>query len=86
MITVQTNQGRQEIKPNGATLLDMLENEQIPVVAQCRQGFCGACRTRVTKGEVEYIADPLGFTRQGEVLACVCRPKSNLEIDVRIVA
>ena len=86
MISVQTNQGTTEIHAGAGSLLDMLEKANVPVTAQCRRGFCGACRTRVTKGEVEYSADPLGFTRKGEVLACICRPKSNLEIDVRTVS
>jgi ferredoxin len=86
MISVHTDHGTTAIQPSSGSLLDMLEKANVPVVAQCRRGFCGACRTRVTKGEVEYSTDPLGFTRKGEVLACICRPKSNLEIDVRTVS
>ncbi len=85
MITIQTTQGLQETLATTGTLLDMLERANVPIESQCRKGFCGACRVRVTKGDVEYIAEPLGFTRTGEVLACVCRPKSHLEIDVRNV-
>lgn len=85
MISVQTNDGT-AINDCGGTLLEMLEKAGLSVESQCRKGFCGACRTKVTKGEVEYSSEPLGFTRKGEVLACICRPKSNLEIDVRLVS
>ncbi len=85
MILIQTNDGT-AITNSGGTLLETLEIAGLPVESQCRKGFCGACRTKVTKGEVEYSSEPLGFTRKGEVLACICRPKTNLEIDVRLVS
>lgn len=85
MISIQTNDGT-AITNSGGTLLETLEKAGLPVESQCRKGFCGACRTKVTKGEVEYSSEPLGFTRKGEVLACICRPKTNLEIDVRLVS
>lgn len=86
MISVQTNTGSKTVQPGAGTLLEQLERANVPVESQCRRGYCGACRTRVTKGEVEYSSEPLGFTRKGEVLACICRPKSSLEIDVRTVS
>ena len=51
MISVQTNDGT-AINDCGGTLLEMLEKAGLPVESQCRKGFCGACRTKVTKGEV----------------------------------
>lgn len=86
MISVHTDHGTTAIPTGTGSLLDMLEKANVQVASHCRSGYCGACRTRVTKGEVEYSTDPLGFTRKGEVLACICRPKSNLEIDVRTVS
>lgn len=72
--------------PTHGTLLESLEKAGIQIESNCRQGFCGLCRTKLTKGEVEYIAQPLGFTRNGEVLACCCKPKDNLDIEITLIA
>lgn len=81
MITVHN----QTIPTNG-TLLESLEKAGIPIESHCRKGYCGACRTTLTKGEVEYINEPLGFIRKGEVLACCCKPLSDLHIEVKLIA
>lgn len=72
--------------PASGTLLESLEKAGIQIESNCRQGFCGLCRTKLMKGEVEYIAEPVGFTRNGEVLACCCKPKNNLDIEITIIA
>ncbi|MAA92991.1 MAG: hypothetical protein CML21_00505 [Rheinheimera sp.] len=70
--------------PAVGTLLESLEKAGIPIENHCRNGFCGACRTKLTKGEVEYITEPMGFTRKGEVLACCCKPRFNNDIEIQL--
>lgn len=47
----------------------------------CRNGFCGACRTRLICGKVTYLNEPLAYVRTGEILPCVCIAAEDLEID-----
>ncbi len=63
------------------TLLDALEANQVSVHAECRSGYCGACRTRAITGDVNYPQAPLAFIRSGEILPCCCQPISDLTID-----
>ncbi len=62
------------------TLLESLESQQIDVQYHCREGFCGACRTTLLEGEVEYTTDPLAFIDDDEILPCCCKPTSHLKI------
>lgn len=85
MITVNTKSGTTVITTSGS-LLESLERADIKVNSQCRKGFCGACRVNLTKGEVEYFTEPLGFIRNNEVLPCCCKPKPNSNIELEINA
>lgn len=62
--------------PSENTILHSLRKTGIPVHTECESGICGACRTRIIEGEVEYIFDPLAFIGYDEVLPCVCKPTS----------
>jgi len=63
------------------SLLDVLEAHQVDVHYHCRNGFCGACRTRLNSGTVEYINEPLAYVRAGDILPCCCIPTSDLDIE-----
>jgi len=80
MLTVKTASGQRNIEVSG-TVLQSLEEAKVHHVSHCRSGFCGACRCKA-KGSVKYIADPIGFTRPGEILPCIAIPESDLEIEV----
>jgi CDP-4-dehydro-6-deoxyglucose reductase len=72
-------------------LLCALEREfwdprQRPVRVGCRQGGCGACRIKVTRGT--YVTDKMSRDhvtedeeKQGFALACRVYPQSDLEIE-----
>ncbi|WP_017445237.1 class I ribonucleotide reductase maintenance protein YfaE [Gayadomonas joobiniege] len=62
------------------TLLEYLESRQYQVHYHCRDGYCGACRTELISGQVEYPKEPLAFVRRGEILPCCCRPTADLTI------
>lgn len=62
------------------TLLENLEAHKIEVHFHCREGFCGACRTKLIEGQVEYITDPLAYIDDDEILPCCCKAKSDLKI------
>lgn len=63
------------------TLLEALEQAGLETRYHCRSGFCGACRTTLIKGEVKYINDPLAYMRPNEILPCVCKAATDLEIE-----
>ncbi len=68
--------------PTDKTLLSALESADVHIHYHCREGFCGACRTTLIEGEVEYTTDPLAFIDDDEILPCCCVAKSPLKIKV----
>nr|WP_233267477.1 class I ribonucleotide reductase maintenance protein YfaE [Paraglaciecola sp. L3A3] len=64
------------------SLLESIEANQIEVHFHCREGYCGACRTKLLQGEVEYKTDPLAFIDDDEILPCCCYPTSDIKIEL----
>ena len=69
-------------KTSDVVLLDVLEAKGIPTNVHCRDGYCGCCRTKLVSGVVEYIADKIGYTREGEILPCICKAKTDLVLEI----
>ncbi|WP_434926115.1 class I ribonucleotide reductase maintenance protein YfaE [Shewanella sp. HL-SH2] len=65
-----------------ATLLEALEDQKVKVFSECRNGFCGACKTKVISGEVTYTKQPLAELEQDECLPCCCIPKTDLNLSL----
>jgi ferredoxin len=65
---------------NDDSLLSHLEQQNIDVHYHCREGYCGACRTKLISGDVEYTTDPLAFIDDDEILPCCCKPTSDIQI------
>ncbi len=42
--------------PVGMTLLTAMEENSVPVLAACRAGVCGSCKTRIVKGDYEVTS------------------------------
>lgn len=69
--------------PSHRNLLECLEDSAVEVHYHCRDGYCGACRVTLLKGQVNYPqGEPLAYVAPNEVLACCCKPTSNIAIDV----
>ncbi|WP_108651956.1 hybrid-cluster NAD(P)-dependent oxidoreductase [Dongshaea marina] len=68
----------------GETLLLQAEQAGVEIDSGCRSGVCGICRIKLLHGEVHTMrtgpltADELN---QGQVLACSCKPLSDLVIE-----
>jgi ferredoxin len=62
------------------TLLEALEYKKVKVFSECRNGFCGACKTQIISGEVTYIKEPLAELKANECLPCCCIPQSDLNL------
>ena len=57
----------------------------------CKSGHCSSCRARLVSGEIHYPhGRPLGLTApeaaSGQVLLCQARPRSDLVVEVRLIA
>ena len=68
---------------HAGTLLESLEAQQIYVPYQCRDGYCGSCRTRLVAGEVAYLQEPMAWINDDEILPCCCVPKTDLELELK---
>lgn len=66
----------------GETVLETLQRNGIDTEFNCKEGFCGVCRTKLLKGCVEYNLDPLAFIDDDEILSCCTLPKGNIEIKI----
>lgn len=64
------------------TLLQALEAKNVKVFSECRNGFCGACKTKVLCGKVSYLTEPLAELASDECLPCCCVPASDLDLDL----
>lgn len=69
--------------PVGMSLLAAMELNKLPVVAACRAGVCGSCKTQVITGDYTQSSQ-MTLTaeeiEQGYVLACSCQLRGNIEI------
>ncbi|WP_423139902.1 NADH oxidoreductase [Providencia alcalifaciens] len=69
--------------PVGTSLLSALEQNKQPVIAACRAGVCGSCKTKVLSGNyttssmMTLTADEIA---NGYVLACSCQLQGDTEI------
>jgi len=81
-ITLRTSGMQLECDDEHPSLLAALESHRVCVEYQCREGYCGSCRTRLLMGVVRYSATPLAFVNQGEILPCCCKADGDIEIEL----
>lgn len=62
------------------TVLEALERAGVEASYNCREGFCGVCRTKLISGTVTYKVDPLAFIDDDEILSCCTQAKSDIHI------
>lgn len=82
VVILRSSGSRLECAKDHPNLLATLEANNLCVEFQCREGYCGSCRMRLLKGEVDYAETPLAFVQQGEILPCCCRAKGEIEIEL----
>lgn len=64
-------------------LLESLEAQDIHIPYQCREGYCGGCRTDLIDGEVAYLQEPMAWINEGEILPCCCVPKTAIKLKLK---
>lgn len=81
--SVEIKLGEQSIAHEaGETILETLERGNLEPQFNCREGYCGVCRTTLLTGSVEYILDPLAFIDDDEILTCCTIPTSSIDIKI----
>lgn len=69
--------------PVGTSLLFALEQHKVPVMAACRAGVCGSCKTQILQGEYT-TSSTMTLTpeeiAQGYVLACSCQLQGDVQL------
>ncbi len=70
----------QPLKYQGqSSLLAALHEQGIELSADCWGGHCGSCRAHC-QGDVEWRIQPSAPLAEGEILACCCIPRSELNL------
>lgn len=72
--------------PQGALLLDVLDQGKVPLIAACRSGICGSCKCRVNKGHVVSSSHATLTSQeieQGFVLACSSTITEDIEVSLK---
>lgn len=65
------------------SILEVLENNNIPLHYQCRSGYCGSCRVILKKGTIKYYKSPLALCIfPGEILTCCCYPTDHIILQI----
>lgn len=66
---------------SGATLLEAMEKNAFDIVAACRSGVCGCCKTQIVSGDYQTSSHQTLTDEEvaaGFVLACSCKPVSDI--------
>ena len=64
------------------SILSELEDNNILINYNCRQGHCGSCILQLLEGDVIH-QECLVPLSAGEILACQAKPASDIKITVR---
>lgn len=62
------------------TLLEALEQKKVKIFSECRSGYCGQCKTKLTSGKVRYVREPLVSLEVDECLPCCCTPDGDIDL------
>ncbi len=64
------------------SLLDALEQNKIKIHSECKDGYCGSCKIKLSKGSVYYTKTPLANLDSDECLPCCCVPDGDININL----
>jgi nitrite reductase (NADH) large subunit len=91
-LVLERSSGKQFSVDPDHSLLDAMESAELPIMAGCRMGMCGADPVVIVEG-MEDLEPPcenelitlrrLGYEGKAR-LACCCKPKSRIEIDLSL--
>lgn len=68
--------------PSLESILDLAEASGLSPDYSCRSGVCHTCESKLLRGEVEYVIEPLDPPEEGSVLICCARPRGDIAVDI----
>lgn len=72
----------------GMTLLQSVLAAGISASHSCTMGYCGSCRSVLRAGVIAYpsgtLVDAAAADAPDEIMLCIARPRSDLEVELRI--
>ena len=80
--TIVVNQQQEVTCSPSETILECLEANGVDIQYHCREGFCGACRTRLVSGDINYKTAPLAYLDDDEILPCCSVANSDLSLEI----
>jgi ferredoxin len=70
--------------PEDQKILKVADDEELNLPSSCQAGVCTTCAAKILSGEVDQ-SEGMGLSpelqKEGYVLLCVARPRSNLKIE-----
>lgn len=63
------------------TILQSAEEANVSLMQHCKDGYCGFCRAKITKGEVSYQIEPIASSHSSEIFPCIAYA-SNDDIEI----
>lgn len=88
-VTLEPQQWAFEAAP-GATVLAAAEQAGLRLPSSCRNGTCRTCMCRMRSGQVRYLIEWPGLSREekqdGYILPCVALAETALTLEARAVA
>lgn len=70
---------------SGQSLLEIMEQNAVPIIGACRSGVCGSCKCKVSSGEVERLSTATltpEEVEQGYALACSTHARSDVTVEL----
>jgi len=63
------------------TILQALEKNKIKPYSMCKECYCATCKMTLKSGSVDYIDEPIAILEENEILPCISKAKTDVEID-----
>ena len=85
-ITLKKSDQSFDFESGSGSLLEFLEQKNIPVESACRAAACGTCMIRLLEGKVGYMTDQSFLSEEeiseGLILSCMAVPGTDLVLDL----
>ncbi|MFO7875717.1 MAG: 2Fe-2S iron-sulfur cluster binding domain-containing protein [Desulfovermiculus sp.] len=87
VLKVYFNQSGQEVEWNDkyGSLLELAQENNIPIESDCEQGFCGTCKMKLVEGSVD-MEESSGLEDEdletNMILPCVSVPRTDVNIEI----
>lgn len=80
-----TFQGERYSLQEQESVLECLLRHDIAMPSSCRSGVCQTCMMQVVSGQIPAAAQKglkPAWREQGRILSCICRPETDIEVDI----